>query len=268
MDNTKQSHTKSIQNNLHSVHSRPCIIHIRVIWTSNTALHMATHPKVQSLTLDPKLTYSTHIHNISVRAHNPLQMLKALTTAGWGKQKEQLMVTYKAVVRPALEYASYILSLIAYSTSINKLQVMQNVALRPATGCTQDTIIQRLHDETLTFLIHEHLQINASQYKQKTQHPSHPLHKHTTYLNTPRLKTHYLPQRPLYNIRFHSPPHSHYNKRHMHIFIVSSYLATRGNNNLLHTSPPHISGWMCLKRQIYILMERGKGKKLFKSSTG
>ena len=25
-------------------------------------------------------------------------------------------------------------------------------------------------------------------YKQKTQHPSHPLHKHTTYFNTPRLK--------------------------------------------------------------------------------
>ena len=29
--------------------------------------------------------------------------------------------------------------------------------------------------------------INASQYKQKTQHPLHPLHKHTTYFNTLRL---------------------------------------------------------------------------------
>ena len=38
------------------------IIHI-------TALPMATHPKVMGLTLDPKLTYSTHIHNISVHAH-------------------------------------------------------------------------------------------------------------------------------------------------------------------------------------------------------
>ena len=94
----------------------------------------------------------------------------------------------KAVMRPALEYASSVWSPIASSTSINKMQVMQNAALRTATGCTQDTNIQHLHDETLTLPIHEHLQLHASQYKQKTQHPSHPLHKHTTYFNTPRLK--------------------------------------------------------------------------------
>ena len=74
------------------------------------------------------------------------------------------------------------------STSINKLLVMQNAALRTATWCTQDTNIQHLHDETLILPIHEHLQLHAPQYKQKTQHPSHPLHKHTTYFNTPRLK--------------------------------------------------------------------------------
>ena len=33
---------------------------------NNKALPMATHPKVLDLTLDPKLTYITHIHNISV----------------------------------------------------------------------------------------------------------------------------------------------------------------------------------------------------------
>ena len=81
---------------------------------------MAMHPKVLGLTLDPKLTYSTHINNISVQAHKPLQIIKALTT-GWGKQKETLMATYKAVMRPALEYASSEWSPIASSTSINKL---------------------------------------------------------------------------------------------------------------------------------------------------
>ena len=155
---------------------------------NNKALPMATHPKVLGLTIDPKLTYSIHIHNISVQAHKPLQIIKALTATGWGKQKETLMATYKAVMRPALEYASSVWSPIASSTSISKLQVMQNTALRTATGCTQDTNIQHLHDETLTLPIHEHLQLHASQYKQKTQHPSHPLHKHTTYFNTPRLK--------------------------------------------------------------------------------
>ena len=165
---------------------------------NNKALPMATHPKVLRLTLDPKLTYSTHIHNISVQAHKPLQIIKALTATGWGKQKETLMATYKAVMTPALEYASSVRSPIASSTSINKLQVMQNAALRTATGCSQDTNIQHLHDETLTLPIHEHLQFHASQYKQKTQHPSHPLHKHTTYFNTPRLKNKHAPYTYIY----------------------------------------------------------------------
>ena len=98
------------------------------------------------------------------------------------------MATYKAVMRPALEYASSIWSPLPSSTSINKLQVMQIAALRTATGCTQDTNIQHLHVETLILPIHEQLQLHVSQYKQNTQHPSHPLHKHTTYFNTPRLK--------------------------------------------------------------------------------
>ena len=100
---------------------------------NNIALPMATHPKVLGLTLDPKLTYSTHIHNISVQAHTPLQIIKTLTATGWGKQKETLMATYNAVMRPALEYASSVWSPIASSTSINKLQVMQDAALRTVT---------------------------------------------------------------------------------------------------------------------------------------
>ena len=143
---------------------------------------MATHPKVLGLTLDPKLTYSTRIHNISVQAHKPLQIIKAITATGWGKQKETLMATYKAVMRPALEYVSSVWSHIASSTCINKLHVMQNAALRTAPGCTQDTNIQHLHDETLTLPIHEHIQLHASQYKQKTQHPTQ------THFNPPRLK--------------------------------------------------------------------------------
>ena len=128
---------------------------------------MATHPKVLGLTLDPKLTYSTHIHNISVQAHKPLQMIKALTATGWGKQKETLVATYKAVMIPVLEYASSIWSPLTSSTSINKLQVMLNAALRTATGCTQDRNIQHMHDETLILPIHNQLQLHASQYIQK-----------------------------------------------------------------------------------------------------
>ena len=64
------------------------------------------------------------------------QIIKALTATGWGKQKETLMATYKAVMRLAIEYPSSVWSPLVFTTSINKLQVMQNAALRTATGCT------------------------------------------------------------------------------------------------------------------------------------
>ena len=131
---------------------------------------MATHPKVLGITLDPKLTYSTHTHNISVLAHKPPQITKALTATGWGKQKETRMATYKAVMR--LEYSFAVWSPIASSTSTNKLKVMQNAALRTATGCTQDTNIQHLHDETLTLPIREHLQLHARMYPHTHTHTS------------------------------------------------------------------------------------------------
>ena len=158
------------------------------------------------------------------------------------------MANCKAVMRPALEYASSVWSPIASSTSINKLQFMQNAALRTATGCTQDTNIQHMHDETLTLPIHEHLQLHASQYKQKTQHPSHPLHKHTTYFNTPRLKktlflTTAATQQTFPQTLQYQPTTTDIktNMRHIHTSIVSRHLATRGNNKIIHTPPPHIS---------------------------
>ena len=45
---------------------------------------------------------------------------------------------------------------------------------------------------------------------------------------------------------FPQTPHSHYNRhktnmRHIHTSIVSRHLATRGNNKILRTPPPHIS---------------------------
>ena len=123
------------------------------------------------------------------------------------------MTTYKAVMRPALEYASSIWSPLASSTSINKLLVMQYAALRTATGYTQDTNIQHMHDETLILYIHERLQLHTSQYTQETKHQSHPLHKHTTYFNTPRL---IIPT--IFNTGRYT------NMHHIHTSIVSRHL--------------------------------------------
>ena len=84
------------------------------VWTKQNNLILNADKTTWTLfTPDPAEYTSTHIHNISVHAHKPLQIIKALTATGWGKQKETLMATYKAVMRPALEYASSIRSPLA-----------------------------------------------------------------------------------------------------------------------------------------------------------
>ena len=103
-----------------------------------------------------------------------------------------------------------------------------------------------MHDETLILPIHEHIQLHASQCKQKTQHPSHPLHKHTTYFNTPRLKNTIF-NNGRYTTNIPTDPYTitttdiKTNMRHIHTSIVFMHLATGGNNKILRTPPPHIN---------------------------
>ena len=89
--------------------------------------------------------------------------------------------------------------------------------------------MQPLHDKTLIPPIHEHLQLHASQYTQK--HPPHPLHKHKTDFNTPRLK------KPIFNNDRYTaniPTDTHAiittdiktNMGHIYTSIVSRHLAT------------------------------------------
>ena len=144
---------------------------------------MATHPKVLGLTLDPKLTYSTHIHTILVHAHKPLQIIKALTATGWGKQKETLMATYKAIMRPALEYASSIWSPLASSTSINKLQVMQ---------MQHWELSQDAHKaQTYNICITKHLNFQYTSTYISTRHNTNKKHNihHTPYTNIQHTST-------------------------------------------------------------------------------
>ena len=89
-DKTKQTHTKSRLTTCTLFTPDPAENKNNLdLQINNTTPHL----KVLGLTLDPKLTYSTHIHTISAQAHKPLQLIKALT--GWGKQKETQKGRYK-----------------------------------------------------------------------------------------------------------------------------------------------------------------------------
>ena len=68
----------------------------------NTTLPMTTHPKILGLTHDSKLTYNRHIDLAVTKARKTINILKALTSTKWGKHKETILATYKAITRPVL----------------------------------------------------------------------------------------------------------------------------------------------------------------------
>ena len=154
-----------------SEYNKPLNIHI-----NNIPIPTTSNPTILGLTFDPKLTYSTHIDNTITKAKKTLNLLKLLTSTHWGKSKETLITTYKTLILPIIEYANTIWSPIISSTSLNKLQKIQNAALRIITGCTLDTNTQHLHSQTKILPLQNHLKFHASQLTQKASHPTHPLH--------------------------------------------------------------------------------------------
>ena len=87
----------------------------------NTTLPMTTHPKILGLTLDLRLTYNRHIDLAATRACKTINIFKVLTSTKWGKHKETIFATYKAITRPILDYTSII-----WSPSASETDKLQN----------------------------------------------------------------------------------------------------------------------------------------------
>lgn len=181
------------------------------------------------------------------KATKTINILKALTTTKWGKQKETLVATYKAITRPQIEYASTIWSPIVSETNMNKLQVTQNTALRIATGCTADTNIHHLHEETEVLPVSYHLKLHASQLKEKTKLPAHPLHSLRTQPDPPRQKKVTIFQNSnnytteiKSNTQNIEPETITNNMKQIHTSIVNQYIQSVPDNKIINTKAPKI----------------------------
>ena len=173
--------------------------------------------------------------------------MKALTTTHWGKSKETLNITYKTIGRPILEYASTIWSPIISNTNTNKLQSIQNSALRTITGCTLDTNVYYLHTETKILPINTHMKLHGSQLRQQAQDPEHTLHRLTTQEPPARLKKQTIFHNNNYTTDIDTPPDTttqetiKANTAQIHTQIVANYMQTIPHNKVLNRTPPEIS---------------------------
>ena len=87
-----------------------------------------------------KLTYNTHIVNITINTYKSLQTIKAQTETAWDKQREMLTALYNAV-----SLIHMVTSCILY----NQQETTQTTAYITATRCTEDTSTQHLQNKIL-----------------------------------------------------------------------------------------------------------------------
>ena len=97
-----------------------------------------------------------------------------LKTLAWGKDKETLIQTYKAIGRPIANYAAPIFAPQLCQTNWQLIQRPQNAALRIITGCHKMSHKDHLHQETNILRVKEHTVMLAAQYAYKCHHPLHP----------------------------------------------------------------------------------------------
>ena len=102
--------------------------------------------KFLGLTFDRKLTWRHHIENIRHRMWLRINAIKAISGRNLGMQSKTLIHLYKMWIRPIALYGAPAYYSAA-KTHINKIQVIQNSALRVALRKTRRTHIEDLHQE-------------------------------------------------------------------------------------------------------------------------
>ena len=79
----------------------------RVTVRDNTLVYSQVM-KYLGVTIDHKLSWKTHLHNVLAKASKTFWALKCLIGKNWGLTPSMILDIYKLIVRPTITYASLV----------------------------------------------------------------------------------------------------------------------------------------------------------------
>ena len=208
-------------------------------------LPVEKYPRILGVKFDPHFFFHKHVQEISNRGKQRLSILKALTGTSWGQQKETIVATYKALIDSIFMYAAPIWFPNASNTNIQKLQVIQNSALRLATGCLMMSPIDHLHTEAKIMKVEEHLQMICAQFLTTCLQPQHPSFPIVTDDSGPRNKKRTLQSRFYADVADHLQDGVTMDvetaRKEIHTRAVEVSMRDRGDNSVIGTPAPEIA---------------------------
>lgn len=103
--------------------------------------------------LDNKLNFKPHIDALKKKCQKALNILKIISHTNWGADSKTMLLLYRAIIRPKLDYGCIIYSSTRKSY-LEKLKPIQNQALRLCLGAFQTSPILSLHTEANELSLH------------------------------------------------------------------------------------------------------------------
>ncbi len=203
-------------------------------------------PKILGVTFDNLLSFKQQTSELKTKLQKKNNILRALSGSDWGKEKEVIVNTYKAIGKSLLNYCCPIWTPSLSATSWNSLQTVQNGALRTATGCHRMADIDHLHNETKLMKVKPHCEMLSKQFLLATQKPHHPNRVDLTRPPPSRQMKKTLVSRYGAEIRQMSQPdlpETEYKRKlkAIHTSSVRKFITEMQPNKVLNAAPPPIN---------------------------
>ena len=144
------------------------MVHLR-----GAALTLERYPTVLGVKFDPHFTFAHHAKAVATKARSRLALLKATAGSTWKASKETLLTTFKGLIKSVLNYAAPIWAPNTSPSSFQRLQIVQNAALRVVTGCHVATPINHLHSEVWELPVEPHAHMLGAQFLATALQPNH-----------------------------------------------------------------------------------------------
>ena len=214
------------------------------VFLRNQLVRLENKPKLLGVTFDTLHKFCHHIQNAIDNAKKKVNILKCLAGTNWGCDKKTIINTYKSICRSVLEYGCQIWAPIISPHLWNKLQIIQNQALKIATGCLKIASLDHIHHETKVLPIQPHAMLLTKQFLLTNHLPGHPGQKHLDRPPPPRnmKKTilHYKDDIQQCLPVVDKPSHKA-GLKHLHTTAVNRTIANYADNRVLKRKAPPLN---------------------------
>ena len=149
----------------------------------STKIKTTTSLKILGMIFDHRMTWKEHIEQLKSKCLTSLNVLKMTAHRNWGADRKTLELLYSTLVRSKMDYGSIIYDN-AKNSDLQKLNPIQNSAIRLITGALYTSPIPSLHIDANVIPLHHRRTLLCLNYhsklcfRQQTQ-----AHKYTLYPN-------------------------------------------------------------------------------------